>query len=89
MGSSTLYISTQASDPTGLAMNLEILHTGSGVPTFLEIGQPVAGATLRIGQPATKSGEEITYTFDDYGSTLTIGASGGVIRSLTWSWYLD
>lgn len=89
MGSATLYVSSQASNPSGLAMDLKIRQPGSGVPNFLEIGNGVSGAARRLGQPTSQKEESVTYVFGDYENEFTIEAPGGVIRSLAWSWSLD
>lgn len=91
MGSSTFYVSTQASDPTGLAMALEVHHPGSGVPKFLEIGSPVSVALNKLGRPTTHSGDTFTYAIEDDVSEdkFTIVTKSGSISSLVWSWSLD
>ena len=88
-GSSTLYVSTQASDPSGLAMSVEIRQPGSGVPKFLEVGKSVSDATHRLGQPTSQNGDSITYEFGDFLDTFTITAPDGIIHSLAWSWSID
>lgn len=91
MGSSTFYVSTQASDPTGLAMALKVRHRGSGVPKFLEIGSPVSVALNKLGRPTTHNGDTFTYAIEDEVSEdkFTIVAKNGSIISLVWSWSLD
>ncbi|MBA2679315.1 MAG: hypothetical protein H0U76_13075 [Ktedonobacteraceae bacterium] len=89
IGTSTLYKSTQASNPNGLAMRLEIRQSGSGVPNFLDIGASVSDAVKRLGSPASQTGNSTTYVFGDLEDTFIIEAQGGVIRSLSWSWTVD
>lgn len=89
LGSSTMYVSTQASDPSGLALHLEILQAGSGVPRFLELGQPAAGAIRRLGIPSNREGHRTTFVSGGYDDEFTIEHPGGVIRSLTWTWSVD
>jgi hypothetical protein len=89
IGASTLYKSTQASDPNGLAMNLEVRQSVSGVPKFLDIGASVSDAVKRLGSPTSQTGNSTKYVFGDFEDTFVIEARGGVIRSLAWSWSVD
>ena len=88
-GASTLYKSTQASNPSGLAMRLEISRPKSGVPAFIDIGAAVSGAVKGLGRPASQTRSSITYVFGDFENTFIIEAQSGVIRSLVWSWAVD
>jgi hypothetical protein len=89
IGASTLYKSTNASNPEGLAMRLQIVQPGSGVPRFLEIGTPVAEAVEKIGSPTLQTKNKITYEFGTFENTFVIETRNGVIRSLVWSWFID
>jgi len=88
-GASTAYVSTQASDPAGLAMSLVLHRSVHGLPAFLDFGSPASAAVAKLGVPDRVAGDTLVYVFGDFEDTLSIRAPEGKITSLAWSWTVD
>ncbi|GAA4861112.1 hypothetical protein GCM10023332_11430 [Luteimonas vadosa] len=89
-GSSTLYIGETTSDPNGLAVAVNILAEGSGLPPLLEIGHPIEHVMQSHGPPQEQAPGSVTYGLGIEGiDTITIRHEAGRITSIQWAWLVD
>lgn len=89
-GSSTFYVGETTSNPNGLAVAAEIRAPRSGLPQYMEIGQPVEKAVQVLGAPKDQTTTSITYGLGLEGvDTFTIHHSAGRISSVQWAWLVD
>lgn len=89
-GSSTLYIGQTTSKPHGLAVMVEVVTAGTGLPPYLEIGQPVQRALQTLGAPQHQAAGSATYDLSLEGNdAITVRHSAGRITSVQWEWVVD
>lgn len=89
-GNSTLYIGHTTSNPNGLAVAVEIVKTGAGLPSHLEIGQPMERALQILGAPQEQTPGSATYGLSlESVDTITLRQSAGRITSVQWAWMVD
>lgn len=89
-GTSTLYVGQTTSKPDGLAVAVEIVTSGKGLPSYLEIGQPIQRAVQALGAPQEQTPGSVTYGLSLEGTaTMTLRQSGGRITSVQWAWMVD
>lgn len=89
-GRSTLYRGATTSDPDGLPVAVEVVARGIGLPSYLEIGEPIGGALTALGVPHENGPSSVTYSLSMEGTgTATIQHAGGRIASVRWVWDLD
>lgn len=89
-GSSTLYVGQTTSDPRGIAVTVEVRAAGAGLPSHLEIGQPVEKAVRVLGPPRSRTSGTVTYGLGPRErDSVTIHYSAGSIASVQWEWMVD
>lgn len=89
-GSATLYIGQTTSNRKGLAVMVEVVTAGTGLPPYLEIGQPVQQALQRLGAPQQQTAGSATYDSSLEGNdAMTLRHSAGRITSVQWEWVVD
>jgi len=89
-GTSTLYRGQTTSNPDGLAIAVEIVTSGAGLPPYLEIGQPIQRALQRLGVPQEQTPGSATYGLSlESADTITLHQSAGRITSVQWAWMVD
>ena len=89
-GTASRYIGQSTSERSGLALRVEVVASGTGLPTYLEIGQPVARALAMLGPPEFRSHGVLNYYLDDDGpGSITINIRNDRITSVDWVWDID
>lgn len=89
-GVSEIYVGETASDPNGLALSVEIIAPGVGLPPSLEIGRPLGTAIRLLGPPELLESESATYSLStESDSSLTIKANADKIISVLWLFYVE
>ena len=89
-GTSTIYKGQTTSDPTGLEVAASLRVAWPGIPSYLQIGQPVEPALAALGQPDSTSASSASYELGAEGlDTVTIHFANARITSIQWSWFLE
>jgi len=89
-GTSTFYMGQTTSNPNGLAIAVQIVTSGKGLPPHLEIGQPFQRALHIPGAPQEQSPGSATNGLSLEGNdSITLRQSAGRITSVQWAWMVD
>jgi hypothetical protein len=89
-GSSTMYVVQTASNPIELAVAASVNAPFAGLPSYLEIGQPIQPALAILGEFQSSAAGSVTYDLGMDGTdTITLLFTKGHITSIQWTWYLD
>ena len=84
-----IYVSTAASDPSGLPIYLEITQRNNQIPSFLNIGASVRSLVHRLGQPTARESDNLQYQRLDGEDSVTFRLKNGNVSSIRWDWYVD
>lgn len=89
-GTASLHTGKTTADPNGLALSVEVNAPGAGLPSALEIGQPIARALATLGPPASRSHGVLDYYLSADGpSSVSISTIDDRISSVHWVWDID
>lgn len=83
------YVSTRASDPTGLPIYLEIRKPNATLPEYMNIGESTQTLISALGVPFKQDDRSIQYVLSESEDTVLFKTRDGQITSIRWDWYLD
>jgi hypothetical protein len=83
------YISTAASDPSGMPMSLEVTEPSRQLPPYMDIGQSVRPLIAKLGTPSSMTGSNIVYSAPESEDSVTFIVAGGHVVSIRWDWSID
>jgi len=83
------YISTAASDPTGLPMSLELSKPNPRLPHYMNIGQAVGPLVAKLGTPSSMTSNVVVYSAPESEDSVTFNLANDRVVSIRWDWYVD